>query len=199
MRLSIETFFAHVLARARSLLSLSLIAVSIAAAIAPVRAAESEYTPTTKDMMSIQGAMDRYHEGLDKHDNKLMASAFTQDGTLALINHGKTMTTVGHDQMAIGGLLGSEPPPPPPGAPPGTPSGAPAVEPGELWHFSDINGHFKFESPTRATHYAYWMDVHVHEESNSSTLGIPGHYEDVFVKRNGQWLFLARKVFVGTK
>jgi hypothetical protein len=73
------------------------------------------------------------------------------------------------------------------------------MEPGNLWHFTDVNSFFTFESPTRATHYAYWMDVHVHEESNSSTLGIPGHYEDVFVKQNGQWLFLSRKIFVGTK
>jgi len=205
----------HFLARTKSLLGpgliavVSLIAVSIGAAVAPVMAAESEYTPTNKDMMSIQATMHRYHEGLDKSDNKQMASAFTEDGTLTIIDHGKARDPVTHAQMAAGGLLGGGAPPG--GAPSGAPAapnggapaspngGAPAMEMGDLWHFTEVNSYFKFESPTRATHYAYWMDVHVHEESHSSTLGIPGHYEDVFVKRNGQWLMLSRKIFVGTK
>jgi len=198
MHQSSEYFFAQVFGRARLLLSLGLIAASIQAAVAPAMAADSEYIPTTTDMMSIQAAMHRYHEGLDKHDNKLMASAFTEDGMFIIIDHGKEVSKLSHDQMAVGNGNG-----PPPGGTNGAPAlpngGAAPAETGELWHFTDVNSYFKFETPTRATHYAYWMDVHVHEESHSSTLGIPGHYEDVFVKRNGQWLFLSRKVFVGTK
>ena len=184
-------------------------------------AAEVEYTPSTKDMMSLQATMHRYHEGLDQHDNKLMASAFTEDGTVAVIVNGKLNRSVTRDQIAVNGLMGGGPPgapgegavaggPPPGGstAPAAGPVGPPASGPGalqasegmgDLWHFTEIDSYFKFESPTRATHYAYWMDVHVHEQSHSSTLGVPGHYDDVFVKRHGQWLFLSRKIVVGTK
>lgn len=190
----------RIVTRARLLLDSSLIAVSLCAAVAPVMAAD--YIPTTKDTASIQAAMHRYHQGLDKQDNKLMASAFTEDGTLTIVDHGKERSTVSRTQIAAGGLMGGGPPP---GGPDGAPAGSGQALPpipnggGELWHFTDVNSYFKFESPTRATHYAYWLDVHVHEESRSSTLGIPGHYEDVFVKRNGEWLLLSRKIFVGTK
>jgi hypothetical protein len=151
--------------------------------------------------MSIQQAMHRYHEGLDKQDNRLMASAFGEDGTVTMVVDGRDIVTVKKEQIALTGIA------PPPGAPSGSspgPAGSattplPALEPGELWHFTDINSSFKFESPSRVTHYAYWLDVHVHQDSHSSTLGIPGHYEDVLVKRNGQWLFLSRTIYVGTK
>jgi hypothetical protein len=152
--------------------------------------------------------MHRYHEGLDKHDNKAMASAFTEDGTVAVIDRGKQVSAATHDQIVTGGLMGGQAPP---AAANGSPAGSgnapaagdnagpPPVDAAGLWHFTEINSYFEFESPTRATHYAYWMDLHVHEESRSSTLGLPGHYEDIFVKRNGQWLFLSRKIIVDTK
>jgi len=195
----------HLAGRTRVLLGSVLIATSIGIAIPAF--AGTEYTPTMKDMMSIEAAMHRYHEGLDKGEYKVMASAFTQDGTLTIIDHGKAQKPVTHDQIAVGALYGDAPPPGARGAP-AVPNGGsaaapdrntPAMDMGALWHFTEVNSYFEFESPTRATHYAYWMDVHVHEESHSSTLGVPGHYEDVFVKRNGAWLILSRKVLVGTK
>lgn len=192
--------------RTRVLLGSVLIAVSIG--IANPAVAGPEYTPTMKDMRSLEGAMHRYHQGFDKGEYKVMASAFTQDGTLTIIDHGKEQKPVSHDQIAVGALFGDAPPPGarsgtpavPNGGSPAVPGGSsPAMDMGALWHFTEVDSYFTFESPTRATHYAYWMDVHVHEESHSSTLGVPGHYEDVFVKRNGEWLILSRKVLVGTK
>jgi hypothetical protein len=171
------------------------------ACFTPVFADDSEYVPTMRDMMSIQDALGRYHEGLDKHDNKLMAAAFGDDGIIIMVVNGRELGTVKKDQIALTGVM--LPGGPPPGAAPGPAGGSdstrPPMEPGDLWHFTDINGSFKFESATRVVHYAYWMDVHVHQESFSSTLGVPGHYEDVLVKRNGKWLFLSRKICVGTK
>lgn len=207
-------------------LAVCLTAVASCGALASVLAAEVEYTPSMKDTMSLQDTMHRYHEGLDQHDNKLMASAFTEDGTLSVIVNGQVNRSVTRDQMAVGGLMGggapgapgagATPGGPPPGGPPPGASAAPAAgpggsappapgaaqasgEPGDLWHFTEIDSYFKFESPTRATHYAYWMDVHVHDQTHSSTLGVPGHYDDIFVKRHGRWLFLSRKIVVGTK
>ena len=155
--------------------------------VASTVAGEVEYTPTMKDMMSIQGTLHRYHEGLDQHDNKLWASAFAKDGTMTMIDHARRMILT-RDQIASNGLMGNAP------GGPTLPAGI-----GELWHFSEINSYFRFESPTRATHYSYWMEVHVHHESNSSTLAVPGHYEDVLVKRKGEWLFFSRTVVVGDK
>lgn len=192
--------------RTRVLLGSILIATSLGIAIPA--SAGSAYTPTMKDMMSIEAAMHRYHEGLDKSEYKVMASAFTPDGTLTIIDHGKAQKPVSHDQIAVGALYGDAPPPGARGGTPAVPNGTspaapdrntPAMDMGALWHFTEVNSYFEFESATRATHYAYWMDVHVHEESHSSTLGVPGHYEDVFVKRNGEWLILSRKILVGTK
>jgi len=176
---------------------------------ASTMASEVEYVPTMKDMMSIQATLHRYHAGLDKRDNKLWASAFAEDGKMTMINRDRQMTLT-RDQIAKNGLMGDGSTgaggeaaaggSAPGGAPPPEAGGG-ALPPGmgELWHFSEINGYFKFESPTRATHYSYWMEVHAHEESNSSTLAVPGHYEDVLVKRKGEWLLLSRKVVIGDK
>jgi len=65
----------------RALGTLTLLA---AVCIGPAFAADSSYTPSGKDLMSIQQAMHRYHEGLDKQDNRLMASAFGEDGTVTM-------------------------------------------------------------------------------------------------------------------
>lgn len=69
---------------------------------------------------------------------------------------------------------------------------------GNIWHFTG-DDHYVFESPTRATHYGYWLDMTPGQDRKSS-IGIPGHYEDVLVKeKNGEWLFKERKIIVGRK
>lgn len=162
--------------------------------VASTMAGELEYTPTMKDMMSIQTTLHRYHEGLDKHDNKLWASAFAEDGTMVMVDHERLMTLT-RDQIAKSGLMGGGSP----GDRGGAGGGAIPADIGEIWHFSEIDSHYKFESPARATHYSYWMEVHVREGSDSPSLAIPGHYEDVLVKRKGEWLLLTRKVVIGDK
>lgn len=212
MRTRTRDLFAHVGRSAAGL----LISCS---AIAPAMAAGA-YTPTMQDLMSIQDTLHNYHEGLDKHDNKLMAKAFTEDGTLWLIDdRGMEMKVTGRDKIAIGGFAGDGPPPggapgaagaggppaggaPPAGAQGGPPpggAGAPTAGPmGEVWHFTGDN-HFVFESATRATHYGYWLDLRPGDDRKSS-VGIPGHYEDILVKdKSGQWLFKERKIIVGKK
>lgn len=203
-----------------------LISAGIAA---PVMAADSAYTPTMKDWMSIQEAMHNYHEGLDKHDNKIMAKAFAEDGVLGLSDdRGMELRVVGRDKIAAGGLMGGGPPkaaegagavPGAPGAlavgepspgfqggPPAAAQGTPAsggagelpAGMGNIWHFTG-DDHYVFESPTRVTHYGYWLDMHPGED-RKSTIGIPGHYDDVLVKqKNGEWLFQQRQIIVGRK
>lgn len=187
MRIHTRNLFAHIGRPAAGLL------ISCGA-IAPAMAAGA-YTPTMQDLMSIQDTLHNYHEGLDKHDNKLMAKAFTEDGTLWLIDdRGMEMKVTGRDKIAIGGLAGD-------GPPPGGAGAAPAAGPmGDIWHFTGDN-HFVFESATRATHYGYWLDMHPGQgQDRKSSIGIPGHYEDILVKdKSGQWLFKERKIIVGKK
>jgi len=54
--------------------------------------------------MSIQQAMHRYHEGLDKQDNRLMASAFGEDGTVTMVVDGRDIVTVKKEQIALTGI-----------------------------------------------------------------------------------------------
>ena len=173
---------------------------------APAHAANSNsaYTPTMKDMMSIQATMQHYHEGLEKHDNRLMATAFSEEGTLILEAPNLRLEASGRDQIAIKGLT----PPSPSGTPaadnqasvtgaaPGE-TAASGGSPSDVWHFS-TNDFYEFESPTRAKHYGYWLDV-TPGVDRATTVGSSGHYEDILVKRKGEWLFLERKIVVGRK
>jgi hypothetical protein len=105
--------------------------ISIAASVAlissvgvtPATAAES-YTPTMKDMLSIQGAIERYLKGFDTHDLKLQEAAFWDDAVI---------TSPRGQKMPFKQALG--PPMPPPGAagdsgaPPSGASAAPGPPP----------------------------------------------------------------------
>jgi len=177
-----ESIFAVLLAAAAAVLS-------VAGAAASASATKPNYTPTMKDWMSVQEALYRYHFGLDQHDNKIMASAFAEDGALVAENGGVETRLQGRDKIAALGFMGVAPPP-----------SGPPPPPGERWHFTS-NDHIVFESATRATHYSYWLDLLVPSSGDgTSKLSTPGHYEDILVKQNdGQWLFAVRKIVIGEK
>jgi len=66
----------------RSCLLVAASAVLISSAgVTPATAAES-FTPTMKDMLSIQGAIERYERGMDTRDRKLQESAFWDDAVI---------------------------------------------------------------------------------------------------------------------
>jgi len=139
--------------------------------------------PTFQDYLAIEDAMHAYHYGLDTQDDKLKASAFTKDGRVATVVEGKEIRVEYPNQPEknIGG-----------------PSGFQAQ--GELWHLA-YPGHIKFESATRATNYGYWTSLYSEAKGpRDSQVGSPGHYDDTFEKQaDGRWLFVERKVVVGTK
>ena len=191
----------HVVDYVRGWAIASLVVLGAGAA-ARASATDSAYTPTMKDMMSIQAALEHYHQGLDKHDNRLMASAFSEEGTVILDAPDHQVKINGRDQIASKGIM---PAPPSAAAAPSTGAQAPAVggpqgamaPPGDVWHFS-TNDYYEFESPTRVRHYAYWLDV-IPGTGREATVGNPGRYEDILVKSHGEWLFLERKIIVGRK
>ncbi len=166
--------------------------LSIAGVVASLAgAAEAKtYTPTAKDLMAIQETLYKYHYGLDRHDNKIMASAFVEDGALVGETESGVETRLqGREKIAALGIMGVGPPPEGPPPPPG-----------ERWHFTGED-HYVFESPTRATHYSYWLDLLAPSTGDRTPkLSQPGHYEDILVKqKDGQWLFQVRKVVIGKK
>jgi hypothetical protein len=93
---------------------------------------------------------------------------------------------------------------PPPGAPmppPGMPmpGGPNAIGNGNPpWHLA-LNHHFEFQSATRATHYGYFISVYPDLKTKITTVGLPGHYDDVLEKRNGEWRILKRTTVIGVK
>ena len=174
-------------------IGVSVLALALAAGAAPCAAASS-YTPTMADMLSIQTAIHAYATGLDKLDGGLEASAFTEDGVLSIVDNGKEVTHLaGRKAIAGGRKVPSN----------ATPSGAPSEA--ELWHFYG-NDYFEFQGPGHATHYGYWLDVTEpvlpagqSSVGKRSAVGLPGHYEDVFVKVDDAWLFKRRTIYVGAK
>ena len=69
--------------------------------------------------------------------------------------------------------------------------------------------YFHFESPTRATHYEYFLSIYPQPEktgenlrpidTRQSIVGWPGHYEDILEKRHGEWRILQRKSVINAK
>ena len=109
---------------------------------------------------------------------------------------------------------GGGPPPgftPPPGANAGPP-GPGAGGGGEVWHLP-LDSYIHFESATRATHYEYFLSIYPQPEkkpeggnmgvgmqnTRTSIVGWPGHYEDILEKRNGEWRILQRKSMINQK
>jgi hypothetical protein len=81
----------------------------------------------------------------------------------------------------------------------------------EVWHLP-LDSYIHFDSPTRATHYEYFLSIYPqpekkapeggrisNTEARTSILGWPGHYEDILEKRNGEWRILQRKMGMNEK
>src|ERR1035437_7086965 len=90
---------------------------SSSAHFSPVSASQGRQwrTPTMKDMLSIQGAIERYEKGGDIGDRKLQESAFWDDAIMI-----GPMGKRPFKQALVGGG-----PPPSPGGPPG--AGGPQI------------------------------------------------------------------------
>ena len=64
---------------------------------------------------------------------------------------------------------------------------------GVLMHHIVTNSSYDFASASEVHHYGYWITM-VGDMQNGFTVPAMGHYEDVVVKSNGQWLFKSRKL-----
>jgi hypothetical protein len=55
------------------------------------------------------------------------------------------------------------------------------------------NATLNFVGTDEAHHYAYWMTI-LGDTASGFRVAAMGHYEDVLVKRDGQWLIKNRKL-----
>ena len=211
------------LVRSCTSVAASVVLIS-SAGVAPATAAES-FTPTMKDMLSIQSAIERYLKGFDTHDRKLQESAFWDDAVITS-PQGKNLPfkqalgppmppggAGGAGAPPPGGAGGPGAPPPGAGAPPGPmgmsgrpPSCDPKAEKPakgwELWHIV-ANSSYEFLSPTRVKHHAYWFAVcpgaGTANGAGIAVIGPPGSYNDILEKRHGEWRFIERNVPLNEK
>lgn len=208
--------------RLRRVLTAGVVALFVAAPVLAEAAqpAASAYFPTTADYLAVSDALQRYRLGVDKHDPKMLESAFWEDGAnIAVPSPG----------VEIRLPLNGAPPPPPaglagpnagpaPGSNPGKPGPNAAPPPGaggeggdEVWHLP-LDSYIHFESATRATHYGYFLSIYPQKEkkveagnmanmrdARTSIVGWPGHYEDILEKRKGEWRILSRKSVINQK
>jgi hypothetical protein len=191
--------------------------------------AASGYTPTMADYLAVYTALQNYRFGVEKHDQKALESAFWKDGkNIAVPSPGIEISMPLDGSPPTGGPPPGIPPMPagagrsgpgggpPPGfaPPPGSNAGPPgpgAGGGGEVWHLP-LDSYIHFESATRATHYEYFLSIYPQpekkaaggaaanmQETRTSIVGWPGHYEDILEKRNGEWRILQRKSMINQK
>jgi len=189
----------------RSCVSVAASVVLISGAgVTPASAAET-YTPTMKDMLSIQGAIERYLKGMDTHDVKLQESAFWDDAVIISPRGKKPFKqTVGPPQAppAGAGATPSNARPLPERPPSCDPNAEKPANGWELWHIV-ANSSYEFLSPTRVKHHAYWFAVcpgaGTSNGAGVGAIGPPGSYNDILEKRNGEWRFIERNIPLNVK
>lgn len=176
--------------------------------------AASSYKPTVDDWVGVNAAVDNYTLGLELHDMARFDKAFWPEATIVAQPEPGMSFSMPYRQAAEGPPKppagGGAMPPPPAGMPkppaggppmpaPGTPGGVNGIGTNVApWHLS-LSHHFEFQSPTRATHYGYFVSVYPDLQTKKTVVGLPGHYDDVLEKRNGEWRILERKTVIGVK
>lgn len=148
------------------------------------------YKPTVDDWVGVNAAVNNYTLGLELGDLERFDKAFWPEATI-IVQPGPGMSmTIPYRQAAA--------PPPKPPAGSGAPQGNAIGNDLPAWHLP-LSNHFEFQSPTRATHYGYFITAYPDLEKKTTTMGLPGHYEDTLEQRNGEWRILQRTTVIGVK
>lgn len=169
------------------------------------------YKATLEDWEGVNEAVDNYTLGLELHDPARFDRAFWPEAQIIAVPEPGLRFAMPYKQAEAG-----PPPPgamPPPGAPmppPGMPMPPPGLHlpaPGGVnaigngnppWHLA-LSHHFEFQSATHATHYGYFISVYPDLKTKQTIVGLPGHYDDILEKRNGEWRILQRTTVIGVK
>jgi uncharacterized protein (TIGR02246 family) len=158
-------------------IALVLLVVMISVASAP--AAQNNAQQRLQDKADIQALIVRYGTALDTLDADAYAGVFTTDSELDVAGNVRK----GRQQIReiVTGLQRSRDE----NKAKGTPSPA-------LYHVIS-NTAIEILNNDEARHRSYWQTVRV-GPNNQVTVGAMGQYEDVIVKRAGQWLIRSRKI-----
>ena len=152
-------------------------------------AAASTYKPTIDDWAGVNAAVDNYTLGMELQNPALTDKAFWPEAMVIVQPEpGKSMKVpyrqAGEPPPAAAGskakvhnVIGTDIPP---------------------WHLA-LSHHFEFQNATRATHYGYFLSVYPNLKTKTTTVGLPGHYDDILEKRNGEWRILQRTIAIGAK
>jgi hypothetical protein len=160
---------------------------------ATANAATPGYNPTIDDWVGVNAAVNNYTLGLELHDSARFDKAFWPEATITAQPEPGMSFSMPYKQAEAG------PPKPPPGAPmPPMPKGNAIGGDNPPWHLA-LSHHFEFQSPTRATHYGYFISVYPDLKTKMTTTGLPGHYDDILEQRNGEWRILQRTTVIGAK
>src|SRR5215470_17648720 len=146
---------------------------------AQASAAQNNAQQRLQDKSDIQALIVRYGTALDTLDADAYAGVFTPDAELDVAGNVRK----GRQQIReiVTGLQRSRDE----NKAKGTPSAA-------LYHVIS-NTTTEIVSNDEARHRSYWQTVRV-GPNNQVTIGAIGQYEDVIVKRDGQWLIRSRKI-----
>jgi hypothetical protein len=157
---------------------------------ATANAATPGYKPTVDDWVGVNAAVENYTLGLELHDSARFDKAFWPEATIVAQPEPGKSFTMPYKQAEAG------PPKPPPGVP--MPKANAIGGDNPPWHLA-LNHHFEFQSPTRATHYGYFLSVYPDLKTKTTIVGLPGHYEDILEQRKGEWRILQRTTVIGAK
>lgn len=172
---------------------------------APAAAERPNYKPTLDDWIAVNAAVENYTLGLELKDPARFDKAFWPEANIIAVPEPGMRFTMPYRQAEESGPPklppGMKPPAgmmPPPGAPVGPPALNAAGTENPPWHLA-LNHHFEFQSATQATHYGYFISVYPDLKTKRTVVGLPGHYEDILEKRNGEWRILQRTTMIGAK
>lgn len=140
----------------------------------PAMAADEAVIQRLIDKDAIENLLMQYTYAFDQLDADRYVATFTDDAEFDL---GGGQVLMGKD--AIRTLITSRQ--------------SETLPPEMLMHHIITNSSYEFVSAAEVHHYGYWITM-VGDMQNGFTVPAMGHYEDVLVKEDGQWLFSRRKL-----
>jgi uncharacterized protein (TIGR02246 family) len=146
---------------------------------AQISAAQNNAQQRLQDKLDIQALIVRYGTALDTLDAEAYAGVFTTDAELDVAGNVRK----GRQQIReiVTGLQRSR-----------DENKAKGIPSPALYHVIS-NTAIEILNNDEAHHRSYWQTVRV-GPNNQVTVGAIGQYEDVIVKRDGQWLIRSRKI-----
>jgi len=150
---------------------------------APFRttAAGSDALQRLLDKAAIEDVLVKYTRALDTLDADRYASVFTDDAVFEM-RGGEIRKGRAEIRSIITSLQESR-----------AEREAAGTASAALMHHVMTNATLDVVSDREAHHYAYWMTI-LGDADNSYRVAGMGHYEDVIVKHDGEWLIQSRKL-----